>query len=51
MTKADYFVRSKNPFGFFHHSVLSINNRRKEIKEIILPDNFLIHIFAITLEM
>lgn len=36
---------------FFHHSVLSINNRRKEIKEIILPDNFLIHIFAITLEM
>lgn len=33
----------------FHHSINKINNS-KIIKEIILPDNFLIHIFGLTLE-
>ena len=36
---------------FFHHTILDMNNKRKAIKQIILPDNFLIHIFAITLEL
>lgn len=34
----------------FHHSITKLNSK-KMIKEIKLPDNFLIHIFAITLEI
>ena len=33
----------------FHHTVTEINTK-KLIKEIIFPDNFLLHIFALTLE-
>ena len=33
----------------FHHTITKIKTRKK-IKEIIFPDNFLIHVFAITLE-
>lgn len=34
----------------FHHSITKLDSR-KMIKEIRFPDNFLIHIFAITLEI
>ena len=34
---------------YFHHTVCEIM-QRKTIKEIVLPDNMLTHIFAITLE-
>lgn len=34
----------------FHHSITKLDPK-KMIKEIIFPDNFLIHIFAITLEI
>lgn len=34
----------------FHHSITKLNSK-KMIKEIKIPDNFLIHIFAITLEI
>ena len=38
----------KHP-AYFHHTVCEIR-QRKIIKEIILPDNMLTHIFAMTLE-